>query len=610
MAQHLDILLPDVRYTRVDYTALRAYLNRLPLGQIASRYYSDEEREALGGDGSEGLRRHLDGLRDRLIQRATDDNPHLAELLRKARRSGIWSGRLADFLVRADAAGRDRPRRDDPVSAWFKPVIAAILRAEGVRRIDALLALIETRGAGWWKPVPRIGAGKAARIEEWLRRHFGLAGTEPAEARPASSADLVVLRPGQAEFAPIERILLAEAVDGRSGRNRNTAFCLISARHDRDAIEAYLHKFRGQEKTRRAYQKEIERFLLWCVIVRGVALSSALHEDCEAYKDFLAALPAGWVAPKRPRHRPGWRPFAGPLSPASQRYAVQVLRFFFNWLVHVRYLAGNPWLTVADPRVATPLLPLQIDRALPESLWDRLTAPDGVLDTLCAGDDAVFRRRYRLRGAHAGRSMAAQFRLARAALLLLGETGIRREEAADASRDRLRPLPGNAALWELDVLGKRHKWRTVFPSRRTIDALRAHWQDRGLDFDGAPAALPLLSPLAVPQTGDALRKHRGPDGTPQAGGFSADGLYQAVKRVLRRIADDETVPLDTEERAHLRRAAPHAFRHTFGRRAVAGEVPLDVVQRVLGHASLQTTTLYVQAEKLRSIEELGKFFRR
>ena len=60
---------------------------------------------------------------------------------------------------------------------------------------------------------------------------------------------------------------------------------------------------------------------------------------------------------------------------------------------------------------------------------------------------------------------------------------------------------------------------------------------------------------------------------------------------------------------HLRRAAPHAFRHTFGTLAVAGEVPLDVVQKLLGHASLQTTTIYVQAEKKRNIRELGKFFK-
>jgi integrase len=83
-------------------------------------------------------------------------------------------------------------------------------------------------------------------------------------------------------------------------------------------------------------------------------------------------------------------------------------------------------------------------------------------------------------------------------------------------------------------------------------------------------------------------------------------LYQVIKTALKRIAEDEASDLDERERELLRRATPHAFRHTFGTQAVAGEVPLDVVQKVLGHASLQTTTIYVQAEKKRSIVELRK----
>ena len=76
------------------------------------------------------------------------------------------------------------------------------------------------------------------------------------------------------------------------------------------------------------------------------------------------------------------------------------------------------------------------------------------------------------------------------------------------------------------------------------------------------------------------------------------------------MADDTLVGREDWERDHLRRAGPHALRHTFGTQAVASEVPLDVVQKLLGHASLQTTTIYVQAEKQRSIAEMNKFFAR
>lgn len=36
----------------------------------------------------------------------------------------------------------------------------------------------------------------------------------------------------------------------------------------------------------------------------------------------------------------------------------------------------------------------------------------------------------------------------------------------------------------------------------------------------------------------------------------------------------------------LAATSPHALRHTFGTQAVAADMPLDVVQRLLGHASL------------------------
>ena len=160
------------------------------------------------------------------------------------------------------------------------------------------------------------------------------------------------------------------------------------------------------------------------------------------------------------------------------------------------------------------------------------------------------------------------------------------------------------------MLGKRNKWRTVFPSRRAIEALQAHWLDRGQDFSFGLVDTPLLSPLVAPGTRASRQKHLDEAGNLKESGFSPDGLYQLIKTALIRIADDDSLSLEPEERTRLRQAAPHAFRHTFGTQAVSGNVPLDVVQRVLGHSSLQTTTIYVQAEKKRSIEELGKFFKK
>ncbi|MFP3435893.1 site-specific integrase, partial [Paraburkholderia sp. SIMBA_061] len=75
----------------------------------------------------------------------------------------------------------------------------------------------------------------------------------------------------------------------------------------------------------------------------------------------------------------------------------------------------------------------------------------------------------------------------------------------------------------------------------------------------------------------------------------ARGLVQwAIEQLLERMPD-----LTEADRRRLAGLSPHAFRHTFGTQSVATDVPLDVVQQLLGHASLQTTSVYVTAEEKR-----------
>jgi site-specific recombinase XerD len=609
VAQNDFVAIPAVRYTRADFTALRAHLNNIPLERIAGLYYTEDDRDRLGIAHASDLRNRLDIMRDQLVQRACDTNPHLADALRDARRSGRFSRTAIDYLVHAADEDTSLPKKHDPLSMWFRPRISGILKDENVHTIGELIDLINARGIGWWKPLPRIGQGKAAAIVRWLQKYPSIAQLLNVAAllpAPMARSDIIVLDPNEPILVPLERIGLPEQLSGAQGINRNKHLCLISANNDLQAVDAYLYKFRAQPKTFRAYQKELERFLLWSIYKRRKAMSSILFEDCEAYKDFLAEPDPQWIGHRAPRLTERWRPFAGIPSLPSQRYAIQAVRSFFTWLVDVRYLSGNPWMTVADPRVEQAVHVMQIDKALPEALWQKLAQTDGVLDQLCSTPDDILRERYRMRGWTAKISMAAQYRLLRAILLLLGDAGLRREEAATASRNKLKPLSEAPGLWELDVLGKRNKHRTVFLPERAIDALRSHWQDRSLTFDFGMVAIPLISPIAIPPTAASRKKHTNAEGQPSEAGFTPDGLGQLVSASLVRIADDESVDLDFEERKILRRSGAHAFRHTFGTIAAANEVPLDVLQRALGHASLNTTTIYVQAEKRRSIEELGK----
>lgn len=134
---------------------------------------------------------------------------------------------------------------------------------------------------------------------------------------------------------------------------------------------------------------------------------------------------------------------------------MRVLRTAFAWWVDVRYLAGNPWKAVNDPMVIKRERAVKIERALPADLWRKLRAE---LDARSTEADAM------------------QWRAVRAAILLMGDSGLRREEAAIARRENLNPSfygTLDRPVWELTVVGKGQRERTVPVSAATLEALRA-----------------------------------------------------------------------------------------------------------------------------------------
>lgn len=65
------------------------------------------------------------------------------------------------------------------------------------------------------------------------------------------------------------------------------------------------------------------------------------------------------------------------------------------------------------------------------------------------------------------------------------------------------------------------------------------------------------------------------------------------------------------ERAGIRgvHATPRGLRHAFGVATLAAGVPLNIVQRLLGHASIQTTTIYTKASGPEEYAFMGRFWR-
>jgi site-specific recombinase XerD len=349
--------------------------------------------------------------------------------------------------------------------------------------------------------------------------------------------------------------------------------------------------YEDEPHTLRSYRKELERLVLWSALVVRKPVSSLLGEDCLAYRTFLAATDPRFCGPRAPRGTERWRPFVDePMKPVSQRQAVIILRAAFDWLVKVRYLGGNPWTTVKDPKVAKRRHGMKIERALPKDTWNTLVA-------LLQQRAEVAENR--------------QDRLALAALLLLGDSGLRREEAVTAQRENLEPSCYGHDVWLLSVVGKGHRERLVPVSPRTVQALRAHWIDRDMAFDH-PAKLGfLLAPVSTPKSMLPSIPVQ-----PAQHCFHVNSLYHVVAAALRRVCADglalglEGAPtLSPEEVVRLAGSSPHAFRHTYATLAVENAMPIEVVQEILGHASVSTTNVYVRARDKRISDEGARYYR-
>jgi site-specific recombinase XerD len=285
------------------------------------------------------------------------------------------------------------------------------------------------------------------------------------------------------------------------------------------------------------------------------------------------------------RRRAGDRFFTTSLSPSSRKQAVLVVKIVFEYLVGVRYLAGNPWSAVDLPKVPTAVNAIKIEKALSASLWGELIDR---LKTRCDDPKNV------------------QDRTALAMMLLLGDSGIRRAEAATSQRTALSQSKWSTDMFELTVLGKRNAYRVVPVSSRTVDVLRRHRHDRRSDFDADGATGPLIAPATLTVHGAALGRTRQDEFT----GYTTDGLYKLFHSAIKRLRLDHTLDrgFSLDDLAALSKASPHALRHTFGTLAVADGMPIDVAQAVLRHKDSTITAIYVQAKTKRVVEEGAKYF--
>jgi hypothetical protein len=161
----------------------------------------------------------------------------------------------------------------------------------GLATLGDLMFWIGHKGFHWHRPIPRLGPEGAARIVRWVREHQASLGALPSPAlAPLSRLDVHTLTPSpRLGVVPLERLVLpSDARSGAQGLNRAPRErCKLAADNDLQAIQAWLRLRIDGSHTWRAYRKEAERFLLWAVLERRIALSSLDGDDCVAYLHFI-----------------------------------------------------------------------------------------------------------------------------------------------------------------------------------------------------------------------------------------------------------------------------------------------------------------------------------
>lgn len=360
------------------------------------------------------------------------------------------------------------------------------------------------------------------------------------------------------------------------------------------------------ETTRAQYVIEIRR-LFWYARYIGRPISAWTLDETGDYLAFLLEPDDEAICAERvPRGDPRWRPFRGPLSPASARQSQLIAGSFFRWLVDMKYLHANPFSGFG----------LGGKSARKRKKQTRFVGTDG-LD--------LARRAIDARACRSDRERAKQAR-DRFVLALFTKTGLRTTEAIDAFMGSIRYArlsPAQRAkqpdapegLWLLDVEhGKGDVARTV-ACGSVMDELQSYRVAYGLPPLPAPSEqTPLIlgarrrtPAIGIPATSRQLRSLREDLGAYE-GITNRSSLYRLVKGIFRGALEFWRSE-DPVEADRLERASTHWLRHSFAKELIARGADLVTVSRNLGHKDVNTSLVYVDDEEIERGQETERIFR-
>ncbi|MFM2405125.1 MAG: hypothetical protein RL223_3005 [Pseudomonadota bacterium] len=226
-------------------------------------------------------------------------------------------------VARLETRLAQAPQATDTTSRWLVPALCRTLRRAGIRTLGDLARHIHRHGVHWHRPVTGLGIARARTLGRWLAdaELAGLASrcaavTDRAARGSAGTVRADAARGMQASFEGA----VGMGATGVAATTRAVFDPTISPRLDpaHASVQAWLSRYSGP--TLRDYSRSADRLMRWCLQLRRIPLARLQQADLDAWLAFIAAPDPGWIqARQRPREHADWRPFRGPLSPASQR---------------------------------------------------------------------------------------------------------------------------------------------------------------------------------------------------------------------------------------------------------------------------------------------------
>ena len=372
---------------------------------------------------------------------------------------------------------------------------------------------------------------------------------------------------------PTELISWQPKIDLKAASRPQHTDCYILAENDVEAVKVWVQQFKDTSTTKRAYQKEAERLLLWCAFEKGIAISDLKAEHFEEYFNFLQNPPNNWLGSKKDlreeRYSLKWRPLVAPLKKASLLFAVRVISCLMNYLVEAKYLKSNPIKLIKKYRERSIDLEEQKykvwARMLEADEWD---AVQEVLQSLPENSTREQRCKTRTQ-------------LLFALLYLLG---LRIHEVANATWGSFRKLNGN---WWFFVKGKGGKLGHVPVNDQLLSIIKIY----RLSFNKIP--LPIEDDLEAVLISDKTKQP-----------LSIRQLFSNVKDIGKLAA--KKFKQNPQKRHKLESLSPHWLRHLSASHQDLVGISGTMIQANHRHESYSTTQIYLHAPDALRAQSMNK----